>query len=59
MRRRARRACFEPVSRPRRCSRVAGERATLLPARRVRSSCRVREDFTGRGFGGVRLREAR
>jgi hypothetical protein len=30
-----------------------------LHAMRLRSSCRVREDFTGRGFGSVRLREAR
>jgi hypothetical protein len=30
-----------------------------LQARRARSACRVREDFTGRGFGSVRLREAR
>ncbi len=26
---------------------------------RIRSSCRRREDFTGRGFGRNRLREAR
>jgi hypothetical protein len=26
---------------------------------RVRSACRRREDFTGRGFGRERLREAR
>jgi len=25
----------------------------------MRSGCRVREDITGRGFGAVRLREAR
>lgn len=63
MRRRpARRACFEPVARPRRCRIAAGPGAAMahhLQARRARSACRVREDFTGRGFGSVRLREAR
>ena len=62
MRRSARRVCFEPVRRPQRCCGAAGPGATVasrLLARRPRSGCRVREDFTGRGFGGVRLREAR
>ncbi len=63
MRRRpARRSCFESVSRPRRCRVAAGACGAATPrlqARRARSACRVREDFTGRGFGSVRLREAR
>ncbi len=62
MRRRpSRRACAEPVRRTRRCRAAAGGGAAPahLQARRARSACRVREDFTGRGFGSVRLREAR
>ncbi len=62
MRRPARRACVEPLSAPRRCRSAAGPGAMAagrLRARRARSACRVREDFTGRGFGSVRLREAR
>jgi hypothetical protein len=48
--------------RPRRCRAAAAPGASaalLLQARRARSACRLREDFTGRGFGSVRLREAR
>ena len=60
-RRPARRACFEPRVRPRRCraSQPAVRGAQLLASRRARSACRVREDFTGRGFGTARLRDAR
>lgn len=57
-----RRACFEPIRRPRRCRSLLAEAPvarSLLPGRRARSACRVREDFTGRGFGSVRLREPR
>jgi hypothetical protein len=60
-RRPARRACFEPISATRRCRSATGRAAPSadLQARRARSACRVRADFTGRGFGSVRLREAR
>ncbi|MCW3031679.1 MAG: hypothetical protein QOK19_2719 [Solirubrobacteraceae bacterium] len=60
-----------PLRRRRRCSgpRV-GVHCATVPAGgrgasravleiRVRSSCRRREDFTGRGFGRERLRQAR
>jgi hypothetical protein len=54
-------ACAERARGTRRCRGATGSRAVtvLLRARRTRSACRVREDFTGRGFGSVRLRESR
>lgn len=61
LRKRARRRC----ELPRRARRCAGDTAPaahsakpILGATRIRSACRRRDDFTGRGFGLARLREA-
>jgi len=62
LRRPPRRSCAEPRARARRCrpgSKLGVADPPLLQARRARSACRMRADFTGRGFGSVRLREAR
>jgi hypothetical protein len=59
---RGRRRCEEPLRRGRRCGGCAPTLAhaakPILESTRIRSACRRRNDFTGRGFGLTRLREA-
>jgi hypothetical protein len=56
-----RRRCPEPLARADHDARhAAATRATTpLLQQRIRCVCRHREDFTGRGFGLERLRQAR
>ncbi len=58
-RRPKRRRCDEPRKGLRCHSTRAAARGQLVLDERIRDTCRPRRDFTGRGFGRERQREAR
>ncbi len=58
LRRPPRRRCAEPRA-GQRCRPAASRQGEEILDTRIRGVCRRREDFTGRGFGRERRRQAR